>query len=1020
MRFLKEFSYPDIFQRRIILTNAFFSFLLLSLISFHCAVFLASYSPYEPVMKSVLLAVLMGLLAGNLAGKAVFRIPGFRVLFMVTELVFLVLSALYFSRWDRAGTPEDPVLALYFTARPWFMIGTGMYAFFPGLALNYYLKVFTGDYIDEKRPIYAFSLILAIAPALGAAASLGITAFPLFLPAGALFILFILPTIFLIKTPYAPEPIMVQHFKDSAGDDKLSREEVIRRDDLFFTYLNSSYILIYSLLAFESIIRFAGTWPAIQVFFFIILLASLTAGFLCARIVGSAFWHIYTEMIFPAFFILMMVLAYTRIDHAGPAEHVLYCVPLAMVLGFSLFHTLRNIMQHYDHGRRFLILDFSLFVLPFPIVLVFAMFQLTTLWFFVLVYAVALLNILFPGIHLMQRAIAGYKKLVYFAFSISFIPLIIFVHLYFAIPLNDRLYIEHTAGFESLQGINTNQEHIRQAARVLYNGREIFTCSDSIIKNLQRAVLTVLFFSNDSEMPTRPVLVLDGTQSFYRNPVLGYFNAMRCVDYVSDRSIDYHRLPVSGRQGYSAEKSDLYSFLFQSNGTFETICDIPNLYDQGFDTLRFSKHYYSLVKRRLSEGGLYAQVFSVTGCRPEHFSAAYSAVKTHFAHSAIFLFSDTLLVIASDRGETLSLTRRGVDRIRALQRERSEIASMALNEYHVLSHYYPADADSFLQAENRPAAWAPSGGGRHNGILLDEQAVAAWLSGSTEVLALTGKNPADMEVSVALQAGLGGNPRILELLKKTELAGARKEYEAEADFLSQLRTLSEYSAELRAYIIRLLTFKEELYFSEAIKFEKVKKWEEASRLYRAMLRINQANFEACYRMGILSITLQNLDDAFKYLQRAMELKRDDPKVLYQMGVLQFSSGQTRQALEYFAKALELRESPESVYNYMGMCYEKLGRLDEAKTNYEKARLADPNDSTIQASLERINQLIQARRIQLKPQDRKNQFEAEQGETMPLPINQTAKDIRLKDNEVPPEEPEKPDKTNTPDASTQKK
>ena len=73
-----------------------------------------------------------------------------------------------------------------------------------------------------------------------------------------------------------------------------------------------------------------------------------------------------------------------------------------------------------------------------------------------------------------------------------------------------------------------------------------------------------------------------------------------------------------------------------------------------------------------------------------------------------------------------------------------------------------------------------------------------------------------------------------------------------------------------------------------------RRWDEAGTFYRAIIQINPDNFEANYRLGMLSITVQNLDDAFKYLQRAMVLKRDDTKVLYQMGVLYFAMGRPRE------------------------------------------------------------------------------------------------------------------------------
>ena len=92
-------------------------------------------------------------------------------------------------------------------------------------------------------------------------------------------------------------------------------------------------------------------------------------------------------------------------------------------------------------------------------------------------------------------------------------------------------------------------------------------------------------------------------------------------------------------------------------------------------------------------------------------------------------------------------------------------------------------------------------------------------------------------------------------------------------------------------------------------------------------------------------------------------------------------------------------STASIFHYTGLCYEKLGRIQEAKTYYEKALLVDPNDCAIQSSLERIGITIEDEKNRWKTPDPRNQSDVEQGESIPLPINQSARDIRLSDTEA---------------------
>lgn len=173
-------------------------------------------------------------------------------------------------------------------------------------------------------------------------------------------------------------------------------------------------------------------------------------------------------------------------------------------------------------------------------------------------------------------------------------------------------------------------------------------------------------------------------------------------------------------------------------------------------------------------------------------------------------------------------------------------------------------------------------------------------------------------------------------------------------------------------------------------------------MYNAILVLNKDNFDVNYRLGILSLTLQNLDDSFKYLDYAMRLKKDDPRVIYQMGVLLFSSGKRKEAMEYFNRALRLNEASPSLYFYLGLCNEDLGKLSDAKMYYDKAHLADPNDINIIASIDRINEKIAREKERQKLLNRGevkiNQNEAEEGEVVPLPISENARKVRLKNDE----------------------
>ena len=116
MKFLKEFSYPDIFQRRIMLYNAFFSFTVLGFIYASASILLRYYSPYASIFGIIFLYAFMGLFLGNIAAKLVFNtIKKFRAVYIASDLLFIAACVVFikkthFSR--ERGAAAAPVLKI--------------------------------------------------------------------------------------------------------------------------------------------------------------------------------------------------------------------------------------------------------------------------------------------------------------------------------------------------------------------------------------------------------------------------------------------------------------------------------------------------------------------------------------------------------------------------------------------------------------------------------------------------------------------------------------------------------------------------------------------------------------------------------------------------------------------------------------------------------------------------------------------------------------------------------------------
>ncbi len=993
MKFLKEVNFSDLFQRRLLYLNAFVTFLLISLQYGEITILLNYYFQYQPVLNQVVSFLLAGLLVGNLTGKLLFRTGHHRLIYIAAEVILSLILAFFFVKsfipdLDCRGLLQEAYLS--FPSR---LVLLSLTPFVLGIKFNYFLKVACGNFIDDRKGLVSFLAFGLLGITSGIVLSV---LFRFFMDLSYLALLLIpvlWASLFLIRFSYNTTP---QFVRDRDADSDSSEEMIYKRDDPLFTFLNFSYIIIYLFLGYKTIAKQYGNFLFVQVSFILVLIFSLNVGFVIGKFLRTAFWYIYTEMIFPlAFLSFLIALSYRGQDpfYLG----ILLFAPAMVLFGFSLYHTIRNTMAQYEHKRRFNIIDFSIVILPVPILLALRFIDFTSLWFFVLLYAIMLMNVIIPGIHLMQRKISGIKKGIYFVFSLFFIPCVILMHLYYNIPINNQLYVKHITGFDNLKNINFNNPFLKNSARISLHGFPVFQCRDSSIKNLKRVLFPVLLYAGSRD--NGQFLFLDGNQKFYQNPVMGYLKGAIVVDYLSERNVDNNILPVSGRQSYVPEYTHYLKYLLRTNKRFSIITDIPNLYDQRMNDYRFSAEYYGLIKKHLAEKGIFAQVYNLKYLRKDLWDSIHVNLEKSFRKSVGLRFSDLMIILSSDTETALDLEIQNFDYMKNLFKEKSEVLPLFFEENHLYCRAVFTQLKDSPGYTSRGKPYPFYYMHQPRRIEISPQKNEVYCSLHNGLTVMLGSGKAEAALNRKLESSLKRDAKILTLLKQSELAEADSNSEAEAAYLVDLKKKGEYNKDLREYMTRLVDFKMEYYFHNALIMEKEKRWDDVRSMYNAMLIINKNSFDANYRMGLLCLTLQNINESFSYMQQAMKLKKDDPKVQYQMGVLLFSTGKAKEALPYLKRAVELNEKGAQVYLYLGLAQEETGDILEAKKNYENALLKDPSDSTVQSSLDRVKAKIEEDRNRWKVQDPKNENEVEKGEKIPLPISKSVYKNRLSDEEM---------------------
>lgn len=997
---LKEFSYSEILQRRIINVNSFLTFLISGYIFSDLIRDLVYYFFYFPVIKVIFISLLTGVFAGNITGKLLFnKNTRYRVIYVFSEILFILLSILFIARNYIISDGSSPILFIFnrlIFSIPLLVILTG---FAIGIKINYFLKISCGTFLDDKQGVinYIGAALLGV--------SVGVIIFILKFYGAIPFesqhysliisalIFLLVPSLFMVTLQYSPEIKYAQHFPEEEEQGESSNEI---KDSLIFTYLNFSYTVIYIFLGLETIIKYYGATFYIKLVFFDIVVIGLFIGLIIGILIKGKLSHIYTEVLFPIFFVPFVHFLNHFHDRLPFYYGILLILPAIIIFGYSLTHTISNVLKKFDHNKRFSVINFSLLILPVPVVFALNFINFTYIIYFGLLYLTAIFNIIVPGLNILSRKISGYKKLFYVITALVLIISVIFSHQFFTIRLSNNIYVERTVNFGTLSRTNYNAHFIKNRGTVLLNSEPVFELSDSIIRNMKRSLVPVYLYlpKNNSSL-----LFIDSNQKFFKNPVIGYYKGSVPLDIIPEEYVDFNRLPVSGKSGYYPEKEDLIIYLRKNDIRYNIIVDIPNILDQNRNRFRFTSEYYTLLRKKIKEKGVFIQIFSLNNIRKEFISEALQNLKENFRYHNIYLFSNILTVVSSNSILNMKMDAEKYERITKFLNEKEELKFLFYNEFHLFTHLVTTDIDYLISG----IPGAKTGPCYFIDIPVKSELTKSFYDSYAEnnitILEIINDNDESRKLKEFLKKQITGDNDIYTLIKKTEYAESTDNYEYETKHLFQLKKYAEYRIRFREYLDFILSYKEEYYYNTAIGLETDKRWEDAKTLYMASLRINEKNFNTNYRLGLLSITVQDIDNAFKYLQNAMNINKKHPKVLYQMGVLLFSNGKINDAINYFKNAIAEKEVSASLYLYLGLSYERLGKLRDAESNYSRALLLDPNDEKIRDRLDKIKIKMGEEIMKWRIGPQKNETEEERGENIPLPINKSAFDWRLSDKDT---------------------
>lgn len=174
----------------------------------------------------------------------------------------------------------------------------------------------------------------------------------------------------------------------------------------------------------------------------------------------------------------------------------------------------------------------------------------------------------------------------------------------------------------------------------------------------------------------------------------------------------------------------------------------------------------------------------------------------------------------------------------------------------------------------------------------------------------------------------------------------------EAQLLREADQLAEAHAVLVAGLTRHPD-QPELLYETALLAEKLGRNDELERRLRRLIEVKPDHAHALNALGYsLADRNERLAEARELIERALELAPNDPYILDSKGWLLFRLGQSAAALETLNRAYGLRPDPE-IAAHLGEVLWALGRRDEARATWDKARRDHPANETLAETIKRF-------------------------------------------------------------------
>jgi tetratricopeptide (TPR) repeat protein len=220
------------------------------------------------------------------------------------------------------------------------------------------------------------------------------------------------------------------------------------------------------------------------------------------------------------------------------------------------------------------------------------------------------------------------------------------------------------------------------------------------------------------------------------------------------------------------------------------------------------------------------------------------------------------------------------------------------------------------------------------------------------------KMGADIQIALELD-GVGKHDEAMRRL--TEIAAARPH---DVDALS---SLAELQRSAKKYVEAAATYDQAiaavgipqrdnwtLFYFRGICYERSKQWPKAEADFKKALELNPDQPMVLNYLGYSWVDKGlNLEEAFKMLRRAVELRPNDGFIVDSLGWAHFKLGQYAEAADTLEKAINLKPSDPVLNDHLGDAYWRVNRRIEAHFQWNHARDMGPDPEDLPPILKKI-------------------------------------------------------------------